>query len=173
LKPNKNIFVIPISNTMNFTIDEPNFNIKNVSLMESKKNIIMDGQFTKLNYLCEWFTMNGLFFSTALDYKTISSGDKIMINYDPYSARNLPVLKFLSTVENQLLDMYSCNKQKHVHKNTLFTKQLYSGYLKIVTNEKAPFRSNKKMWCIKISGIWETNDEIGITYKVFESVPIK
>lgn len=173
MKPNKYIFVIHISVAMNFTIDEPNFNVKNVSLMEPKKNIIMDGQFTKLNYLCEWFTMNGLVFSTSLDYRITSMGDKIMINYDPYSARNLPVMKFLSSVENQLLDMYSRNKQKHVHKNTLFTKQLYSGYLKIVSNEKDTFRSDKKMWSIKISGIWETNDEIGITYKVFESYPVK
>lgn len=157
---------------MNFTIDESKFNIKSVALMESKKNIIMDGHFTKLNYLSEWFTMNGLFFSISLDCKLVTVADKVMINYDPYSLHNLPAMKFLSYVENVLLDIYSHSRQKHIHKNTLFTKQLYSGYLKVVTDKKN-VNSTKKTWCIKISGIWETSEEMGITYKVFEGNPIK
>jgi|UniRef100_A0A6C0IP95 hypothetical protein len=157
---------------MNITINESKFNIKNAALMESKKNIVMDGFFTKLNYLSEWFTMNGLYFSVSLDHKLVVMGDKTMMNYDPYSSNNLSVMKFLSFVEHKLLDMYCRCKHKHLHKNTLFTKQLYSGYLKVITNDTKKFVSNKRMWCIKISGIWETSEEVGITYKVFESIPI-
>ena len=52
---------------MNFVIDNPNFHMKNVSLAESKKNIVLEGYFTKLNYLSKWCTMSSLLFYYLLN----------------------------------------------------------------------------------------------------------
>ena len=38
------------------------FDIKNIGFLESKKNIIFDGKFTKLIYSDNYLTMNGIFF---------------------------------------------------------------------------------------------------------------
>jgi hypothetical protein len=51
----------------------------------------------------------------------------------------------------------------------MLSKQLYNGNLKlnVDNNVNETFTKDKKI-LIKISGIWETNDGIGITYKLFE-----
>ncbi len=156
-------------NNMNFTIDKNIFTVDNVLLMDSKKNIIMDGAFTKMNYLSEWLTMNGLFFYMDIDLKSNCNSEKQNIQYDPYTVHNLPTIQFLSNLENLLLDFYLTNKQKKSKKNNLFSKQLYTGYLKVTTADNRDKISSKKQLVVKISGIWETASEIGITYKIFEA----
>ena len=91
-------------NNMNFTIDKNIFTVDNVLLMDSKKNIIMDGAFTKMNYLSEWLTMNGLYFYMDIDLKSNCNSEKQNIQYDPYTVHNLPTIQFLSNLENLLLD---------------------------------------------------------------------
>ena len=59
--------------------------------------------------------------------------------------------------------------------NFILTKQLYSGNLKLYKefNDSKITNNEKKIsFIIKISGIWESNEEIGITYKIMESFPI-
>ena len=51
---------------MNISINSFDFDIHNVSFLEPKKNILMEGYFTKINYLSQWFTMSGLFFTYQL-----------------------------------------------------------------------------------------------------------
>lgn len=166
MKHNKYIFFV--SNNMNFTIHENNFTIDNVLLMDSKKNIIMDGSFTKMNYLSQYLTMNGLFFYINIDLKNRNSIEKQYIHYDPYTEYNLPIIQFLSNIETELLNYYLSSKQKNKKKNTLFSKQLYTGYLKVTQDGNIDRLSVKKRLVVKISGIWETTEEIGITYKIFE-----
>ena len=46
---------------MNIILNLNNINSYNVCFLEPKKNIIMDGLFTKINFLNEYLTMNGIF----------------------------------------------------------------------------------------------------------------
>lgn len=153
---------------MNFTIDRNNFTIDNVLLMDSKKNIIMEGSFTKMNYLSQYLTMNGLFFYVDIYVKSKCNTEKQYIQYDPYTEYNLPIIQFLSNLEIELLNYYLNSKQINKKKNNLFSKQLYTGYLKVTSNDNRDSLSMKKRLIVKISGIWETSEEIGITYKMFE-----
>lgn len=146
---------------MNFTINLDEFTLKNASFMEPKKNVIMDGSFTKINYLAEWFTMNSIFLKIPLIIKTIDNN----IVFDPYSPQNHATIQSLTKIENMLLQLYADTKQKHFKYNTLLTKQLYKGNMKINKDDKRHI--SKKAYIIKISGIWQSNNEIGITYKMF------
>ena len=56
---------------MNISINSFDFDIHNVSFLEPKKNILMEGYFTKINYLSQWFTMSGLFFYLPIKIKSI------------------------------------------------------------------------------------------------------
>jgi|TARA_B110000967_G_C18893023_1_gene568654 hypothetical protein len=146
---------------MNFTINLDDFTLKNASFLEPKKNIIMDGSFTKINYLAEWFTMNSIFLNIPLTIKNIDNN----IQFDPYSSKNHFIIQSLSKLETMLLQLYSDTKQKNFKFNTLLSKQLYKGNMKI--NKDEMHTSHKKIYIIKISGIWQSNNEIGITYKMF------
>jgi hypothetical protein len=87
----------------------------------------------------------------------------------------MPLVQELSKIEYRIIEYYKqINK---IEKKTvcLLTKQLYSGNLKIYKdyseNSKKCSNHNIK-YIVKLSGIWETYDEIGITYKIIESYPV-
>ena len=46
---------------MNISIDLPKVTLPNVYFLDKKTNIIMDGNFTKILYSNDCFTMNGLY----------------------------------------------------------------------------------------------------------------
>ena len=153
---------------MNCVIDNPNFHMKNVSLAESKKNIVLEGYFTKLNYLSKWCTMSSLLFYLPIEPKHIlNENNNIGIKFDAYSSNNLNVVKFFSQLEQQILDYYNQYQQRTFKKCNLLNKQLFNGFIKINSSSKHFERSKKLI--IKISGIWETKTEIGITYKIFDA----
>ena len=43
----------------------------------------------------------------------------------------------------------------------------YNGFIKI--NSSSKYFDKSRKFIIKISGIWETKTEIGITYKIFDA----
>ena len=153
---------------MNFVIDNPNFHMKNIALTESKKNIILEGYFTKLNYLSKCCTMSSLLFYLPIEPKHIlNENNNIGIKFDAYSTKNLNTVKFFSQLEQQLLDYYNHYQQRSFKKCNLLNKQLFNGFIKINSSNKYFDKSRK--FIIKISGIWETKTEIGITYKIFDA----
>lgn len=156
---------------MNFAINLNNFGLENISFLDSKKNIIMEGLFTKLNFLTEWFTMNGLYFNFPIEIKNISLGEKNIVKFDAYTKQNISIIQYFSSIEQKLLYFYSIVKGKSLQKNNLLTKQLYSGHMKVII-ENVSLYSGSKQLILKISGIWETDNEIGITYKLFEGESI-
>ena len=153
---------------MNFVIDNPNFHMKNIALAESKKNIVLEGYFTKLNYLSKWCTMSSLLFYLPIEPKHIlNENNNIGVKFDAYSTSNLNIVKFFSQLEQQLLDYYIQYQQRPFKKSNLLNKQLFNGFIKINSSSKQFERSRK--FIIKISGIWETKTEVGITYKIFDA----
>ena len=153
---------------MNFVIDNPNFHMKNIAFAESKKNIVLEGYFTKLNYLSKWCTMSSLLFYLPIEPKHIlNENNNIGVKFDAYSSSNLNIVKFFSQLEQQLLDYYIQYQQRPFKKSNLLNKQLFNGFIKINSSSKQFERSRK--FIIKISGIWETKTEVGITYKIFDA----
>lgn len=151
---------------MNFCLQTSDFTISNISLLESKQNILMEGLFTKINYLNEFFTMNGLFLYAPIKIKGIIE-DKNLIKFDPYSPENIEFIKKISVIEEELLNYYVLNKQCEYRKQNILSKQFYNGILKVNIDKSFMIRENKT-YVVKISGIWETSEQIGVTYKMFE-----
>ena len=153
---------------MKFSIHLNDFSTTNISFLESKKNMLMEGYFTKINYLNKWFTMNGLFFYIPIKIKSIIK-DKLSIKFDPYCPDNHENINKFSIIEKDLLDFYNNNKQYQHKKQLLLTKQLFNGVLKLTPENFDTIIEEKDNYVIKVSGIWETNNEIGITYKLFKA----
>jgi len=131
----------------------------------------MDGTFSKIVFSNDSFALNGLFFFLPIQYQTIDCYmNKCIMKFHPSNPTNISLVQQLSKIEYSIIEyykqIYQCNKKT----SCILTKQLYSGNLKIfkvVTSEKNRHNSTNK-YMIKIAGIWETHDEVGITYKVME-----
>jgi len=157
---------------MLFSLDTEQFSINNVFYLETKQNIIMDGNFTKIIYSNELFTMNGIYLSFPITISSIDTlNDKRIVRFSPNSKENNVVIHEFSKLESVLLDHYKNTKTASMKTSYTLSKQLHSGFMKLYKEYNRmnhETKSNaKKLECIlKISGIWETYDEIGLTYKL-------
>ena len=163
---------------MNLVLDLNNrFSIGNSHFLEKKRNIIIDGYFTKLLYTTELFTMNGIYFIFPIE---ISSLEKILnkhiIKFAPYSKTNYQIIQEFAKMEYRIIEYYKqMNNCVKKISNTL-SKQMYSGSMKIYRDysvDKKPIVNtpDTNVSCVlKISGVWETKEDIGITFKLFQVV---
>jgi hypothetical protein len=243
---------------MNIILDVNSVEIKNVSFLDSKKNIIVNGKFTRLMYSNSFLTMSGLYINFPINLQYINTHDsnlfgisrtnnyiedilndspshKNIVFFNVNNPNNVNIIKQICDLEYKLLNYYKSefllsntnnyksfslilNKQLSIGKlklykelnssvsnnlfeeinktpHILFSKNSssclsllpppppgfstinYSGFYNnsdcIRFEEKNKTVSQKKMHIVlKISGIWETKDEIGLTYKFLESYSI-
>ena len=69
-------------------------------------------------------------------------------------------------MEEDLLNQYLLLSKIDKKKNFILNNSLVNGIIKIYKKENKNFNSV----VLKISGIWETEKEIGITYKFIEGI---
>lgn len=155
---------------MNIALSINQINSQNIGLLDSKTNIVMEhGKFTKINFLEESFTMNGLYIIFPIpNYSVESLHNRKNMKFHYNVSQNIGYAKELMLLECRLLDFYISNKQKDFRKNLLLKKQIESGFMKIYKEHNNSVDS-PTIHILKISGIWESSGEIGITYKLFES----
>jgi hypothetical protein len=155
------------------TLDLSNFILSNMYFLETKKNIIMDGNFTKLIFSNEFFVMNGIYILFPIDH---SGSEKIMnktqIRFNPFQQHNQTLINEFSKLEKSILEYYKQSRMCNCKIVPLLQKQLLIGFMKTNKEYKNQFLINENnkntQYVLKISGIWETQDEIGLTYKLFE-----
>jgi hypothetical protein len=158
---------------MNIVFDISQIDVNNMIFSDSKKNIIMDGNFIKIIYSNSIISTNGIYIRFPINIQTIEQiSNKYIIKFAPHDFDNVNIIKSLSQLEKNILEyynqFYNCNK-------TLLTSlndQLSSGNIKIMNNSSTiPLceQCNTKLF-LKISGIWENETMIGITYKMIEEL---
>jgi len=178
---------------MNIILDNNDFSIENIFFLEKTNNVIIDGFFSKIIVSDAYFTMNGLFLDLPLlvnESSMVNQYNKQIISFNSHIQQNLLLITKISEIENSILHYY-----KKIHdlkkKTTLvLSTQLFNGYFKIykengyfsnhredisngnVVNKHCKLdhimpKSNKK-YIIKISGLWENKEEVGISYKFIE-----
>jgi hypothetical protein len=161
---------------MNIVLDTNKFSINYIYFLEKKKNIIIDGNFTKIIFSNQYFTMNCIYIKFPVELTKIEKNDnKNSIFYNPYNPNNLITIQDFTKIEFNIIEFYK--KMNGCHKKVVpsLSKQLYSGIIKIY-NMYRDYKeiiinnsnNNNNQYIIKISGIWETNNEIGITYKIYQ-----
>ena len=106
--------------------------------LETKQNMIMDGVFTKLVYVDAHFTMNSVFIACCFQQ---DAGKYASVNS-------------ILQLEKELLSQYMLRK-KCQEKNPVYKIESHI-WIKLQENS-----------ILKISGIWETENEFGLTYKFF------
>jgi len=169
-----------------FILDLSEVSQENIYLMDSKKNILMDGTFSKMIYVHSFFSMNGVYIHIPIKIHKIE-------NYS-FSNKSLPLVKpplvpsssvkqtvffylekenhsnvpsyisMLELLEKQILEQY-VPLDPNLPKISAISQTLKSGYFRIFRE------SNKKPgeFVLKISGIWENAKGYGLSYKIVET----
>jgi len=174
----------------------------NIKFLDTKRNNIMDGEFTKILYSDKCVTLNGVYVicplhlypqnmnagvganaSASANSSIVASRQRSINNANIYPYKNIITFQPNHPINSQI-----------IHQFAQFEKQLIALYKKYTLSKKTPVYSlqnqlssgNTKyyreiqintianpsttnVWhIIKISGIWETSQNIGITYKFLE-----
>jgi len=154
---------------MNISVDLQKLLLSNIYFSDKKRNMIMDGNFSKIMYSNEWFTMNGLYILFPIDMFGIEKrNNKSMLKYNPYSNNNLSIIQEFSRLENRIIDYYKITYNSNLRNSNFLSRQLYSGIMKLYKELSSVENENPTQYILKISGIWESLNEIGITYKLIE-----
>ena len=147
---------------MNISLNLNDIKKYNVSFLEPKKNVIMNGSFTKINFLNELLTMNGIYIYIPIIHYTFDSHDTK--DYIKFNFKDNNLSEFF-IFESNILDYYNechnCTKNKKL----LLTTQLQNGYMKYYKNN-VKLNTSDVFFTLKISGVWESDIHIGLTYKL-------
>lgn len=128
-----------------------NFDIKNIFIMPPIKNtLISHGLFHKLLYSNNLFTSNGLYIK--IDYNdTKYLNGRLHYNIDT----NISTIDTIESIEKYILGKINNNNKKIYQK---INDQFRSGNIKLNNNVSSVI--------LKISGLWENDNSIGISYKI-------
>jgi hypothetical protein len=158
---------------MNITLDISNFQLGYLYFLNPKQNIIMDGTFSKIIYSNEYLSLNSIYLHLPLEIQSIDrTMSKNIAKFSNDSVKNTFLIQELVKIENRIIEYY---KQTHPNKQgktplTSLSKQLSFGALRLYKDfsMNAYDKKNSLQFILKISGIWESQHEIGITYKIME-----
>lgn len=160
---------------MNIIFDINKFTLGYIYFLEPKRNMIMDGIFSKIIYSNQYFTLNGIYLYLNIEIAMIEKTlNKNIIKFYPSIPINNLLVQELSKVEYRIIEYYK--QLNNIIKKTscVLTKQLYSGSLKLYKefNDNKLTYDREPSYVIKISGIWENEEEVGINYKIIEAYNI-
>lgn len=157
---------------MNIILNPYDINPENVFFLEKKKNNIIDGCFSKIIYSTDFFTMNGVFITLPLLTKPIDIAHqydhRYTVQFYSHDVKNLEYIARISEIENAILTSYKLMNGIKKTNHLVLTNQLYNGYFKIYRDKIPNIIPIPKTYAVKISGLWENLEEIGITYKFME-----
>lgn len=153
---------------MNIVLNHNDFNIENINLLKKRNNTVIEGTFTKFTYSNENLTMNGIYLQLPLYNMVLNHDDKfIAITFQPYDRQNIDYIQYITNVEMEILKYYNNMNASNKKLIGILTNKLYSGNIRSHLSKHSKINN---IITIKISGIWETNNEIGLAVKLIHNV---
>jgi len=154
---------------MNILITPKKFVLNEIFFLETKYNTVIDGTFIKIIYSTPYFTLNTLFLDFPFNINTNSfNGNQYLVfNSTP---NNIELVNHFKKIEYDILQQYVEINQSHnlelINKRPNYTilKQLKNGMIKYYH-----YSNNSILkYYMKISGVWETDKEYGLMFKVIQ-----
>ena len=145
-----------------------NIDLNHIIVCDPIKNSVMQySNFYKIVYSNELLSLNGLYILFNLN--TINQNkEKILFQYSD----NKICIDKISKIEEYILNLINTSKNK-IYK---ITELLNNGYIKycyndnlintITSNNSNNVNNFNKSLIFKISGLWETKENIGVTFKI-------
>jgi hypothetical protein len=123
-----------------------------------KNNIINEGIFIRILYSNELFVMNGIYLSIFFQNLTIEKYyNKYRCSFD--TAIHKEMIDKIKIIEEDILYKLNISNKTPVYK---IYDQLRNGNIKVFSDNIEHINNS---FLLKISGIWETDTNYGVTYK--------
>lgn len=146
-------------------IDSNKFDINYLYFLQKvKNNVKQNSHFSRLIYSNEYFSLKNLYIPFTLEniqYKDQYLKTNILFN----EAENQQNLIQIYNIENEILTKYISDIDEDLDPNFGIYNQCKLNFIKIFKNNIVLPEKNKITIYIKISGIWQTGHNIGLTYK--------
>ena len=127
-----------------------------------KNNVIVNGSFTRILYSSDIFTMNGVYLMVPLNDLIFEKYyQKYKCTFNSHS--NMKTTNKICEMEFNLLQKAG-NVIKNKTPQYKIQEQFKNSHIKIVS-DNIPTTSATTTFLLKISGIWETETQYGVTYK--------
>jgi hypothetical protein len=141
--------------------------------LDTKKNIIMDGSFTKLLYSTDFATMNGIYMRIPLVFHNETKmNSKVVLHFSPANQANWGFYKELCRFEHDVIAAfrtYASSQKTPVYAMREYFKFGTVKIFRSPTHARVAHEGETESVCVlKISGIWETENSVGVTYKIVE-----
>ena len=150
--------------SMNVVLSANQFNKSHIYYDKPIENIIMDNsKFIKLIYSTEYVMLSGIYLYLPIkSNKHDQHYNKIRIIFDVEN--NKTWLANIYDIEANILNKYESSKRQ----KRIIYETLSGGIVKIYSNSDPQTKSSNgnKYVILKISGIWESTTEYGVTYKL-------
>jgi len=143
------------------------FTLNELFFLESKENTIMNGTFVKMIYSTPFFILTNLFLEFPI-YNEIYNGNQyLLINTTEHAKLISKICQIEIDILNQYIIMNQDDRPDLVNKSVIYSihKQLKHGVFKYYQYSKT---KHHPKYYIKISGIWETATELGLTFKIIQ-----
>ena len=123
-----------------------------------KNNIMTDGTFIRILYSNEIFVMNGIYLMIPFQNVFIEKYyNKYRCTFDIHSHKEL--IEKIKWIEESILKKMKNKNKIHVFK---IYEQMRNGNIKVFSDSQENIHN---AFILKISGIWETDINYGVTYK--------
>ena len=147
---------------MNLILTHDKYNINHIYYSDSIKNtVIENSDFAKVLFSNDDLYLNGVYLLINfhdVSMETYYNKYKCIINTE----KNINMFKFLYKLEHDILHKYNTHKNKKL----IIHNQLKQGNIKLfIENSNVSKKYNSVQFLLKISGIWDKGNEIGLTYK--------
>lgn len=152
---------------MNVVLDIANVQKRNIYYCEPVANTVMDDSiFVRTGYTNELMTLNGVYINCPFN---IIKVDKYYHKYKyifEYN-QNIDLIDRLINIERMLIGSYNAKNLTPVYK---LRDQLLSLHIRVFENDEyntSTLDPGYHNFTLKISGIWQTGDTCGLTFKFF------
>jgi len=144
---------------MNIVKNIEQYDENNIYFCESIKNNIMnEGSFIRILYSTHQFVMNGIYLYVNLNDISIEKFyNKYKCNFN--AILNKELINKIKIIEENILKKLIINNKTPQYK---IYEQLKNGNIKVFCENNLKFNNQ---FILKISGIWETSVNYGLTYK--------
>ena len=159
------VVIVKKNNKMNIVKTIEQYNIQYIYFCEPIKNTIMnEGMFIRILYSTPNFVLNGIsLFLPFNDVHVEKYYNKLKCSFNMNNHKDL--IEKIKNIEEGILNKIN-TKNKIV--NYKIYDQLKNGSIKIFIENTEKYFQNQQtnhLFMLKISGVWETDKNIGVTYK--------
>jgi len=156
-----------VNTTMNIVLNPSEVNIKTIHYHHPVTNTVMDdSSFVRVGYSDENICLNAIFIDTAINVNRIDKYfHKYKYNFD-YSS-NMDTIDSLIAIERLVLESIHL---PGINRTFKLREQLLNSNIRVFENSDSNITNispGNYKFTLKISGIWVTDIECGLTFKFF------